>query len=61
MEPGLGIRIADLRSNGCGYEELGTVGVLAGVGHTEHAGLGVLQFEVLIRKLVSIDGFSTSA
>lgn len=61
MKPGLAIRTADLRSNSCGYEELGTVGVLSGVGHAEHASLGVLQFEVLIGKLVPIDGFSTSA
>lgn len=61
MEPRLGIIAADLRSNGCGYEELGTVGVLSGVGHAEYAGLGVLQFEVLIRKFAPIDGFPTSA
>lgn len=59
--PGMGIGTADLRGNGCGYEELGTVGVLSRVGHAEHAGLAVLQFEVLIRKLVPIDGFPTSA
>ena len=50
-----------LRSNGCGDKELGSVGVLAGVGHAKYAGLGVLQFEVLIRKLVPIDGLPTSA
>ena len=50
-----------LRSNGCGNKELGSVGVLAGVGHAKYAGLGVLQLEVLIRKLVPIDGLSTSA
>ena len=61
MEPSLGIGTAGLRSNGSGYEELGTVGVFSRVGHAEYAGLGVFQFEVLIRKLVPIDGFSTSA
>ena len=55
------LKIADLRSNGCGYKELGAVGVLSGVGHTENAGLGVLQFEVLIREFGSIDGFTASA
>lgn len=61
MEPGLGIITADIRSNGCGYEELGTIGILSGVGHAEHTGLGVLQFEVFIWELIPIDGFSTSA
>lgn len=51
----------DLRSNGCGYEKLGTIGVLSGVGHAEKASLGVLQFEVLIREFGPIDGFSASA
>ena len=61
MEPGLGFLTADLRSNGCGNEELGSVGVLSGVGHAEYAGLGVLQFEVFIGELIPIDGFSSSA
>lgn len=56
-----GIRTANSRSNGCGYEELGTVGVFSRICHTEYAGLGVLQFEVLVGKLVAVDGFSTSA
>ena len=61
MEPGMGIKAADLRSNGCGYEELGAVGVLSGIGHAEHAGLGMLQLEVLIREFGPVDGFPTSA
>ena len=56
-----GNRGAALRSDGCGYKELGAVGVLSRVGHTKHASLGVLQFEVLISELGSIDGLSTSA
>lgn len=61
MEPRSGSIIADLRSDGCRYEELGTVGVLSRVGHAKHASLGVRQFEVLVGEFVSIDGFSTSA
>ena len=43
------------RSNGRGNEELGSIGILSGVCHAEYTGLGVLQFEVLIIKLVAID------
>ena len=57
----MGVGIADLRGNGCGYEELGAIGVFSGVGHTENASLGVLQFEVLISELGTIDGFPTRA
>jgi hypothetical protein len=31
-----------------GDEELGSVGVLASIGHGQHTGLAVLDFEVLI-------------
>ena len=42
-------------------EELGAVGVWAGVGHGQNAWAGVLQSEVLIYKLGTIDGLATSA
>jgi len=42
-------------------EKLGSVGVGTSVGHGENARSGVLQGEVLVRKLLAIDGFSTSA
>ena len=61
MRLNLRVEIADLRSNGCGYKELGAVGVLSGVGHAENASLGVLQFEILIGEFGSIDGFSSRA
>lgn len=38
-----------------GDEELGAVGVLAGVGHAHPAGAVVLQLEVLVREAVSVD------
>jgi hypothetical protein len=39
-----------VKEKGCtsGDEELGSVGVLSGVGHGEETRLGVLQLEVLI-------------
>merc|ERR1711879_467995 len=43
-----------------GDEELGSVGVLASVGHGEEVWLGVLELEVLIGKLLAVDGLSTS-
>jgi len=42
-------------------EELGPVGVRAGVSHAQDAGAGVLESEVLISKLGTIDGLATSA
>jgi len=44
-----------------GDEELGTVGVLSGVGHGKETGLGVAELEVLILELLAIDGLATSA
>jgi len=44
-----------------GDEELGAVGVLAGVGHGEQARLSMRQLEVLIRELLAVDGLATSA
>jgi len=42
-------------------EELGSVGVRAGVGHGEHARAGVLVDEVLVRKLLAVDGFTSGS
>mmetsp|Transcript_9809 Transcript_9809/g.24474 ORF Transcript_9809/g.24474 Transcript_9809/m.24474 type:complete len:262 (+) Transcript_9809:106-891(+) len=42
-------------------EELRSVGVRAGVGHGEHAGAGVLELEVLVLELRSVDGLAASA
>lgn len=42
-------------------EELGPVSVGPGVGHGQDAFAGVLQCEVLISKLVAVDGLSTSS
>ena len=42
-------------------EELRAIGVRTSVGHGQNAGAGVLQGEVLICKLGTIDGFATSA
>ena len=44
-----------------GDEELGTVGVLSGVGHGQPAGTKVLQLEVLVSELLSVDGTATGA
>lgn len=46
------------RSLNCGNEELGAIGVFTSVGHAEPASAVVLQFEVLVRKTVSIDAFA---
>lgn len=42
-------------------KKLGTVGVGTSVGHRENTWTGVLQRKVFILKLVSVDGFATSA
>ena len=42
-------------------EELGSVGVGSSVGHREDSGTSVLQLEVLILELVSVDGLSSSS
>jgi hypothetical protein len=44
-----------LRGNDGGDKELGAVGVLAGVGHGQNTGLGVLELEVLIGELGTVD------
>lgn len=41
-----------------GHEELGAVGVGAGVGHGQETGSGVLGLEVLIGELGAVDGLS---
>lgn len=41
--------------------DLASVGVGAGVGHGEHAGLTVLKLEVLVCELLTVDGLSTLA
>lgn len=55
------VELCSLRSDSCSNEELRAVGVLARVGHAEHASLGVLQLEVLIWEFISVDGLPTSA
>jgi len=44
-----------------GDEELGAVGVASSVSHRQEAGALVLQLEVLISKLLTIDRLTTSA
>lgn len=51
-----------LRGDDGGDEELGAVGVLAGVGHGQETLLGVLELEVLIGELLAVDcGISISS
>ena len=52
VEPG-GLDSAD--------KELAAVGVGAGVGHGEDSGSGVLQLEVLVLKLVAVDGLASGS
>ena len=54
------LTIQPLRLHGA-QEELGAVGVGAGVGHGQNAGAGVLQSEVLVCKLGTVDGLAASA
>lgn len=44
-----------------GDEKLRTVGVLSGIGHAQHALLGVLQLEVFVFELVSVDRLASCA
>jgi len=44
-----------------GDEELGAVGVGAGVGHGKKTWFGVSQSEVLVCEFLTVDGFSTSS
>jgi len=49
------------RGDDGGDEELRAVGVGAGVGHGQQTGAVVLQLEVLIGKLLAVDGLAASA
>merc|ERR1711879_967243 len=49
------------RGDDGGDEELGAVGVGAGVGHGEEERLVVGELEVLVGELLAVDGLSTSA
>jgi hypothetical protein len=47
--------------DGSGDEKLAAVGVLARIGHAEKVLLGVLELEILIGELGSVDGLSAGA
>ena len=49
------------RGDDGGDEELRAVGVGAGIGHREEAGLGVSELEVLVFELLAVDGFAAGA
>ena len=49
------------RSYGGGNEELGSIGVFAGICHAEYTLLRMLQLEVLVWEFVAIDRFASSA
>ncbi len=53
-------KMVGLRGDGRGDEELRAVCVLARVCHAHHAGLGVLQLEVLVGKFGSVNRFPSS-
>lgn len=55
------LRAVNAPCDHCGDEELRSVCVSSGIGHTEKTLFGVLQLEVLVRKLVPVDRLSTSA
>jgi len=46
------------RSDNGSDKELGSVGVFASVCHAQKSGTGVLQFEVLVWELVTVDFFT---
>ena len=49
------------RGDDGGDEELGAVGVGPGVGHGEEEGLVVGELEVLVGKLLAVDGFAAGS
>lgn len=51
----------DVRGRNGGDEELGSVGVLASVGHAKETLAGVPDLEVLVLELVAIDGLAAGA
>lgn len=57
----LSITSSNVRSNSGSDEELRTVGVLAGVGHTQKALLSVPYLEVLVLELVTVDRLTAGA
>lgn len=44
-----------------GNEELGAISIGASIGHRENTRTGVLQHEILISKLLAVDGLASSA
>ena len=68
---GLGVAVGDLAEDDVaavepggddgGDEELGAVGVGAGVGHGQHEGLLVGELEVLVGELLAVDGLAAGA
>ena len=48
---------ADVPSDRGRDEELRAIGVFTRIGHAQHAGLAVLELEVLIGKFGPVDGF----
>ena len=51
----------EMRRSNRGDEELAAVGVLSGVGHGQQPTPLVLQLEVLVRKLLTVDGLAPRA
>lgn len=47
--------VMNLRGDDSGNEELRTIGVLSGVGHGQSTLLGVLELEVLVGELVTVN------
>lgn len=45
----------------CAQEELGTIGVRTSIGHGQDSRASVPQLEVLVRKLLTVDGPATSS
>ena len=58
---GLGLRTVQPGGLDGAQEELRSVGVGSSVGHGQNSRSGVLQGEVLILELVSVDGFASGS